>query len=303
MIKYRTKPMCRKRPHLRARAIAAAALLALAIVTQAHAADDPVVAQRGTDRVTLSQARALLSSVDAPTRAKLAADPKAMADLLRNVLLQRAILQQAQSEHWEQRAEVAALLSRTHDEVLAQSFLTAHAAMPAGYPSQAELQAAYDQNKAKFLQPRQYHLSELLFVKPSGAIADMQKRLVTIRAQIARARGGFEVAAKLYQPQGGVYRDLGFVAENQLIAPVRTAVSGMLEGTVSDPICIEAGCTLIHMIATRPAGPAPLSDIRDSLIRALRQQKQQDLERAYANALLQKEPVAVNEIEFSHILP
>jgi peptidylprolyl isomerase len=245
----------------------------------------------------------LLASLDAPTRLKLESDPKAMADLLRNLLLQRAVLDQARTDHWEQRPEVAALLSRTHDEVLAQNYLTAHAALPAGYPSEAELQTAYDQNKAKLLQPRQYHLSELYYLKSPGTPAETQKRLLAIRAQIAHARGGFETAAKSYQSQGLAYRDLGFIAETQLIPAVRTAVSGMLEGAISDPICTEAGCTLIHMIATRPAGPASLADIRDSLIRALRQQKQQDLERAYANALLQKQPVAINEIELSHLSP
>jgi len=274
--------------------------LILLVYSAAFAAEDSVVAQRGADHLTLSQAKALLAGVDAETRRKLAADPASLSDLLRNVLLQRAILAQAAAEHWDQRPQVAALLARTHDQVVSQSFLTAHAALPAGYPSDVEVQAAYDQNKAKFLQPRGYHLTQLFFVKAPASMAEAQKRLAAIRAQIGRGHVSLEAAAK--QGPGLQFADLGWVPETQLVAAVKAAVSGTLEGAVSEPVCTDTGCHLIRLVATRPAGPAPLAELRDGLVRALRQQKQSEMERTYANTLLQKQPVAINEIELSRVV-
>jgi peptidylprolyl isomerase len=50
------------------------------------------------------------------------------------------------------------------------------------------------------------------------------------------------------------------------------------------------------MVETRPAGPRPLAEVRDTIVAALRQRQAQDSEQAYLAELLAKNPVAVNEI-------
>jgi peptidylprolyl isomerase len=87
------------------------------------------------------------------------------------------------------------------------------------------------------------------------------------------------------------------------VPAVKDAVAGLPEGALTDPICIENGCHLLRLIGTRPAGPAPLAEIRDELIKALRQQKQSQQETAYASSLLAKQPVSVNEVQLSRIAP
>jgi len=44
-----------------------------------------------------------------------------------------------------------------------------------------------------------------------------------------------------------------------------------------------------------------LAEVKDQLTRALRQQKQRELQQAYANMLLAKQPVRVDEIQLSHL--
>jgi hypothetical protein len=46
-----------------------------------------------------------------------------------------------------------------------------------------------------------------------------------------------------------------------------------------------------------------LAEIRDELVKALRQQKQSQQETAYASRLLAKQPVSVNEVQLSRIAP
>jgi peptidylprolyl isomerase len=275
--------------------------MAVAIVGMA-AAEDLVVAQRGQDQITLSEARALIATADPAVQHRLATDQAALKTFLRDVLVQRAILEAAQAEKWEDRPDVAALLRRAHNQVVADSFLAAHATLPAGYPTDADIQAAYDQNKSRLMQPRTYHLLQLTQAKTqTGSIEEARKKLLALRPQLQRGRLGFEDAAK--RNPALQYADIGWVSEAQLTASAKTAVAGLLEGGITDPLCGEAGCQLVKLVATRTAGPASLADARDALVRALKQQKQADLERAYASGLLAKQPIAINEIQLTHIVP
>ena len=197
-----------------------AVLLAAAFLAAA-ASDDPVIAERGHDRITASQARALIAAADPQTRQRLAATPGALTDLLRNVLIQRAIAEQAQAEHWDQRPDIAILLQRAHDQVTVQSYLAAHATVPAGYPSDADLQTAYDRNKAQFMQPRGYHLAQLFILKASLPAPDAQKRLAALRSQIARNHLTLEAAAK--QLPGAAAADLGWLTEAQLVPAIKAS--------------------------------------------------------------------------------
>lgn len=264
------------------------------------AAYPQVVAERGADQITASEARALLAALDPDTRAKLLADPNGLQNLLRDTLLQRAIMQQAHAQHWDTRPDIAAAAARAHDAAIAQTFLAAQAVPPPGYPTEADIQAAYDRNRAQLMQPRTYHLLQLS-IGATGAAQDAARRaLADLRAQLLRARAPFDAAAAR-RAAGAQFADLGFVPENRLQPAARTAVSGLLEGQLSEPVCTAGGCTLLKLVATRPAGPAPLEQVRAGLARLLRAQKQRELEQRYAETFLQASPVRINEIELSHL--
>jgi peptidylprolyl isomerase len=281
--------------------VRAAILPLLCVSLIAAGTEDPVVAERGSDRITVSQARALVAATDATTQHRLTTDPAAMKDFLRNLLLQRSLLRQAAAEKWDQRPDVATLLQRAHDQIVLQSYLAAHASLPAAYPSDAEVQTAYDQNKGRFMQPRSYHLTQLFLPHAAASPEDGRRKLASLRAALQHGKLSFEAAAK--QVAGLQPLDMGWLGEPQLLPAVKEAVAGLPEGAISDPLCMDNGCHLIRLVATRPAGPAPLPSVRDSLVRALRQQKQAAGENAYASGLLAKQPVAINEIQLSHLAP
>jgi peptidylprolyl isomerase len=272
------------------------------LVLPAWAADDPVIAQRGQDQITVGQARALIASADPASQHRLATDQAALKTFLRDVLLQRAVLEQAEMEHWAQRPEIATLLQRARDRMVADSFLAGHAALPAGFPSDADIQAAYDQNRSRLMQPRGYHLLQLYLPNTAGGSADESRRkLVLLRGQMQHGRTGFEDAAR--HGLGVQFSDVGWVSEPQLTPAARNAVAGLPKGSVSDPLCSESGCRVVKLVATRQAGPASLADARETLIGALKQQKQAELERAYESGLLARQPVAINEIQLAHVVP
>jgi len=273
-------------------------LPALALLLAA-AAPDPVVAVSGTESLTASQLRAILASADADTRAKLQSTPQALNGLIRDTFLQRAILAAAASAKWDEKPEVAALLRRTRDATIVQTYLAAQAPLPAEYPSEAELTDAYEKAKPQLMQPRAYHIAQAFIATPAGAGIDAARhKLTTLQKDITAGRATWDEAGK---HAGATTSDLGWVPENRLQKAAKDATSGLLEGQVSPPVCTPEGCSAIKLIATRPAGPAALADVRQNLIRALRQAKQRAAEQAYADALLTKQPVRINEIELSHV--
>ena len=260
---------------------------------------DPVVAERGASRITASQAHAMVADTEGDLHQRITADPAALRAFLRDALLQRAVLAEAHAQKWEQRPEVAAALKRAHDRVVAASFVAAQAPLPAGYPSDADVQAAYVQNRAQMMQPRTYHLTQIVVPAASLHGDDGRRRLAELRLRVQSGHADFDTAASSVADSH--YADLGFLPETSLLPEVKSAVAGLLEGAVSDPVCTAGGCFLLRLVATRPAGQAPLADMRDRLVRALRQQRVAQEEQAYANTLLQRQPVRVNEAELARL--
>ena len=270
-----------------------------ALLSIAATGPDPVVAVRGADQITASQVRALIAGADAKTRATFTDDPKALQDAIRNALLQRGVLQAARAANWDRRPDIVALLNRTRDAEIAQTFLASRAAPPAAYPSEAEIQAAYQRARPQLMQARGYHLIQLFVTLPPGApsaaTAQARQTLAGLRDAFATSR----LNAAL--PKGVQSADLGWVAEDRLQPAARDAVSGLPEGQVAPPVCTPAGCALLKLVATRPAGPPPLAEVRDGLVRLMRQQKERQGEQAYADALLATAPVRIDEIQLSHL--
>ncbi len=266
------------------------------------AAPDPVIAIRGTDELTVAQLRALLDSQTPEQRKKLESDPSALRGLIRDTLLQHAILEAAAAQKWDSRPDVVALLARVREGAIIESFLSAQSQVPAGYPTEADVQSAYEHARPQLTRPRGYHLSQVFVAIPAdappGAIESVRHALAVFARDVAAGRASFESPRRA---AGATYADLGWIGEPQLQKGAHDAVAGLLEGQITPPVCTANGCTLIKLLATRPAGPPPLAEVRDQLVRLLRQQKQKQLAGAYADSLLAKSPVRVNEIELSHL--
>jgi len=262
-------------------------------------AADQVVAIRGTEELTASQVRALVAASPAEQRKKLAESPDALKSLITDTLLQHAILAEAAAQKWDQRPDIAAMLARVRESAMLQSFIAAQSQPPAGYPSEADVLAAYAQARPQLTRPRTYHLAQDFVPATAGTTDAARRALATLARDISAGHVTFDSAPK--RNASVQYADLGWVADTQLQKAAHDAVAGLPEGQVSPPVCTASGCTLIKLLATRPAGPPPVAEVHDQLVRALRERKQKDLAQAYANSLLARAPVRVDEIQLSHL--
>lgn len=284
------------------RVLAVAAALAIAGSPAARAAGD-VVAQHGAITLSSDDVRQLLANIDPATRASVQRNPSELATLVRERLVQLILLQEARDKKWDQRPEVATAANQARDSVIVSTYLTSVSAPDPAYPSDAEIQTAYDANKSRFVLPRQYDLAQIFIAVPAGSAkaADdaAHKKLQDLRAQAIRPRVDFAGLARQNSQdhasadKGG---DIGWARETELAPEVKTAVAGMQEGAVSDPVRMADGWHLLKLLGTRAATTAPLADVRASLVTALRNQRVQQNAQAYAAAALRAEPTQIDEI-------
>ncbi len=277
-------------------------------VGQRAATDNPVVARRGDAVVTSNDVRDMLAAADPDQRKALLADTQALRRLVRDRLLALVVLDAAHAKQWDSRPDVTYRGDRAREASVSEGYIASITQPDASYPSDAELQAAYDANKARFMLPRQYRLAQIFAAVPSGATpaADdaAQRRLADFHTQVTKQKADFAAIArkssddKVSGPNGG---DLGWVREDQVIPALRAVVSGLIEGGMSDPIRVADGWHLVRVIATRPAAPATLADIRDSLVKSLRQDRQQQNARAYLQSLLTTQSIELNEIALAAV--
>jgi parvulin-like peptidyl-prolyl isomerase len=280
---------------------ALAVMIALG-AAQAHAAGD-VVAQHGAITLTTDDVRLMLAALDPAVREKIQHDPAALTGFVRERLVQLILLQEARDKKWDQKPEIVAAANQAHDAAIVSSYLLSVSAPEAGYPSDAEIQAAYDANKTRFLIPRQYQLAQIFIAVPAGsartADEDAKKRLLDLRTQATKSRADFASMAKQNSQdratvdKGG---DLGWLREDELAPDVKTAVAGLQEGGVSDPIRMPDGWHLLKLVGTKPASTAPLADVKATLAEALRKQRTQQNAQAYAAATLRTQPAQIDEI-------
>ena len=290
--------------------------LTLILVAAPALAGDPapassapdVVARLGTTDITAEMLRTFVRTLDPAVRKQALGDPALMAQLVRAEMARMAVLKEAEARKWEQRPEVVLEIQRVRDEAITSSYLMSVSAPPADYPSEADIQSAYDLNRDTLMRPRQYRLSQIFVALPPGGDAKAEaaaRQKADDLAHKAKAQGAnFAALAaansdmKATAEQGG---DLGWASESEIVPEIRSQVAGMAQGEVSDPIRTASGWHIIRMEDTRPAAPRPLAEVRDQLAAALRQRKTQANEQAYLSGLLAKTPAAINEMAIKKI--
>jgi parvulin-like peptidyl-prolyl isomerase len=299
------------RPTLRLATLTAFAALAMAAAPATTPANDgqTIVAQRGNITLTAADVRDLLAHLAPTARDQMQKNPAMLSDVVRQRMIQLALLQEAQSKKWDQQPDVAYRAALAHDQVILDSYLASLDPADPTFPSEAQIQAAYDANKQRFLVPRQFHLAQIYIAVAADAAKpasdDARKKTADLRQQATRPHADFgDLARKNSQDHAsaGNGGDLNWVAENQLAPQIQAAVAGLQEGDVSDPIQMPDGWHLVKLVATKPATVAPLADVRETLVNALRQQRLEQADRTYVTNMQKTEPVQINEIQLSRLL-
>jgi parvulin-like peptidyl-prolyl isomerase len=287
------------------RALLVAGLAFAGPVGAAYAADDPneVVARAAGAEIKLGEVREMLRGLDPNMRQQMERDPQILARLLRARLERGAVLNEARSKKWEERPDVQALFEQARSQVILNSYLQSVVKLPDNFPTEGEVQAAYEANKPSLLRPGQYHLAQIFLAFPASAdkgVMDALQRRADELARRARTKGtDFAALAREssdHKESAATGGDLGWLGFQQLLPEVRNAVGTMGKGDISLPIRTPSGFHIVRLIESKPSEITPLAEVREQLVASLRQRRFEELQGSYVNALLERGGLAINEL-------
>lgn len=268
----------------------------------------PVVGRMGSIEITARQINELVAAQHAETRKVLMTQPEAVKNLILAELLRRTILAEARNAEWEKRPDVAVAMERGKEQAVIDNYVFTRAEPDAAYPSAAEIQTAYDQNLAQFPVPAQIRLAQILIRVPEKPSAEENQRASTLAKEISQKlqRGeDFAALARQYS-QDQVSKDRGgeldLVEEAQLMGQIRTAVNGLKGRSASTPINTPFGWQIIRVLERKAAATRPLTEVREAIIKGLRDARINQNRQAMMEAVGKKTPASVEEKNLKDIV-
>jgi parvulin-like peptidyl-prolyl isomerase len=276
------------------------AALALASPT-VHA--EPVIGSIGDINLSAAEVREMLESASAAAGQPLQADAEALKQFVRATLIQRLVLERANTAGHADSPAVAKELARARDAALVESFLRTSSAPPEDFPAEAEVADFYAKNKESFLVPKTWRVAQIFISDrdpAASAEAEAEAKLAKVREALAEPAADFASIARRFSddltsaPEGG---DLGWVRDDQIQPGIREALPGLKINGISEPVRLADGWHILRLIDARETHTPPLAELAPRIHSLLRSNKARENREAYLSELLRDTPPAVNEIE------
>ncbi|MCW1887291.1 peptidylprolyl isomerase [Luteolibacter flavescens] len=283
--------------------------LIAATTTAALHADTATLGKIGELELKTDEIREAIAGLEAGQDAALAKDPAALSQYVRALLIQRLVLKEALAQKWDQQPEVVAKLVRARESALTESFLENAAKVPADFPSESDLLAAYEAAKPSLQVPKTYRLAQVFVALPKDAdkaATDKAKaKLDAVGKKLKEKNADFAAIAAAESDEaaskakGG---EIGWISEAQVQPEIREKLPKLATGTVSEPVKLDDGWHILKMLDSKEAHTAALDQVRDQLAVQLRAERARLNRQEYLAKLLKDHPLAINEIELGKLL-
>ena len=284
--------LARRRPG----AIAGVAAVALALAAAMAWSQD--VARLGEVKITAAEINRIAARQPS-LRQQILTSEQDFEISLRQLLIQRAIVAEAEAKGWDKRPEIAELIEDARNSVIGSSYLASVSPLPSDYPSDAEVNSVYELNKTHLFTPWSYHLAQI-FVKRAADPSknDMvAERAAKLARQASAANADFAaVASKESEDEASKAKggDTGWTFEPSLLPELRGLMRQLKPGQVSAPVLAQQGWHIVKLLESRPPAPASLEDARASIVNELRVRKLAELRQGYVNAMLKKSTITID---------
>lgn len=276
--------------------------LAQAAMTSVKAAE-PAVARLGSINISSAEVQKLLQAMPEGERAKVKSNREGLENWLRQRLAGEALLRDAQQKKWAERPEVKSRIDAAVKEATARivtgSYLESLVRLPAGFPSDAEVRAAYERNQSQLNVAPTYRVAQIFLpVAPdadAATIAAVRSKAAELTKQ-ART-GDFAALAKEHSqdaPSASKGGEVGNLSLAQLLPETREIVSSMQLDQVSEPVRSASGFHVLKLLASQTARPATLEEVKPALQAALREQRQRELVNEYLSKLAPSSEVSID---------
>jgi parvulin-like peptidyl-prolyl isomerase len=277
-----------------------------AAVTPVSASADDVVARVGSTDITAEQVRAFVATLDPREQAALLRDPAQLGQAVRIMIASQLALKEATEKKWDQQPNVVAALQKVRDNAVTQSYLQSVSVPPSSFPSDAEIEKAYDGAKSAFIVPRQFQLAQIFvsLAKDADKAAEdkAKKKLADVQAKLKQAGADFGAVASTESDDRDTAArkgEIGWIPESQIKPEIKTQVMGLAKNAISEPVKLDDGWHILKLVDTKASYTRPLTEVKEVLVQRLRAQQAEANYRGYLARLLEQNPPAINEIALS----
>ena len=271
--------------------------------TPASAADE-VVARAGTVEIKVVDVAESLLHLSQDQKKALLADGETIKQIVRSLVVERLVLNEASKKDWDKQVAVAIQARRAADSTVVESFLRSVSEAPAGYPSGDEIKEYYETNKASFFIPKSYRIAQIYIDdKPDEKAA--AAKLTKVEGQLKAKDADFSALAKEHSEEpnsaarGG---ELGWLAEAQIQPEIRNQLPLMKLGGISEAVKLNDGWHLLKILDVKEASTLTLDQARPNIVEQLRSAKVKESSDAFLADLQRSNPVAINELAFPKVL-
>lgn len=279
------------------------ALLLAATVSRA----DEVIARVGTEEIKAAQVRPYLENLGQQDRETLEKNPAALSQAVRTLILQQILFKEALAAGWDKTPEMAEQLERLRQGAIAETYLQSIAKVPEGYPSEAEVKTVYEAKKDSLQVPKQIRLAQIYIAIPKDAPKEAQDKARVRIDEISKSvkNGDFAAVARDKSEEretaarGG---EVGWLPEARIQPEIRTKVSSLSKGNVTEPVRLEDGWYVVKVLDINESHTATLDEVKDQLVKALRNERLRANREAYLAKLQQQNPVALDELGLAKLL-
>lgn len=280
-------------------------LASFVILHSSFAAGDTIVGSIGGIELREQEMLDALGHLGTLDKEALARDSAALNQLVRSILVQRVILQEALAQHWDENPAVIPLLKNTREAALTDSYLKSICKPPDDYPGENELRAAYTASRDSLTVPRSFRLAQIYIADPDGTDKTAKSRLAAVQARLKQPGAAFgQIARELSEEKESASRDgeIGWLKESQIQPEILAQLPGLKLNTVSDPVRLKDGWHILKVQDAREPFTPIFDQVRVQLAQRLRAEKTRAAMQSYMTELLQKHPVAVNQVALSKLL-
>ena len=287
-----------------------AAPVAAAAASRA-AEDDEVLGRVGEFEVRLSDVRRSLQTLSQAERDAMRREPAALNQYVRALLIQQLVLREAHPAGWDKNAAVEERMKLLRDGVVANTYLESVSAPPAAFPTEADLTAVYEANKEALKVPKSWRLAQIFVADPqkgedTTASAEATAKLGRVSQSLATQGSDFASVARTESEEpasaarGG---EIGWLTESQIHPNLLATLPNLAVGKISEPVRMQDGWHILQVLDMREAYTPTLEQVRDRLADQLRAEKGRVESQNYLGRLLQQNPIAINEMMLSKLIP
>jgi peptidyl-prolyl cis-trans isomerase C len=244
------------------------------------AADDPVVAEIGAEKITLSQFHAEIKKLP-PNLKQMASDKRMQKEFLEQLATSHLIYQEGINKGVDKEPAVKEQIEDAKHKIILAALLQREIESRIKPPTDKDIEQYYQTHADEFKQEKQVRARHILVENESTAKA--------IEAKL-KAGANFEDLAKQDSkcPSSAKGGDLGFFTRNRMVKEFADVAFKLKKGETSAPVKTKFGYHIIQVTDIKDAGNTPLSEVKTTIKNKLVQEQKSRVFQDYIDSLKKK---------------